>query len=95
MVGVEFNWWGVWQQVELAELNPIKHLWALLERRIRTHTITSKEMLKTVILDEWSKMSTEDTRKLVHSIGQIKMDKTDYNPALSPYNGFIKNFYKQ
>ncbi len=50
------------------DLNPIEHLWALLERRIRTHTITSKEMLKTVILDEWSKMSAQDTRKLVHSM---------------------------
>ena len=30
-------------------LNPIKHLWYLLERCIRNHVITSKEMLKAVL----------------------------------------------
>ena len=50
------------------DLNPIEHLWDLLERRIRQHKITSKEMLKTVIMDEWNKISTEDTLKLVKSM---------------------------
>lgn len=50
------------------DLNPIEHLWDLLERRIRQHHISSKEMLKTVILNEWRKITTEDTSKLVRSM---------------------------
>lgn len=50
------------------DLNPIEHLWDLLERRIRQHTITSREMLKNVIINEWAKITNHDTSKLVHSM---------------------------
>ena len=50
------------------DLNPIEHLWDLLERRIRQHTISSKNMLKNVIKGEWSKINAEDTAKLVNSM---------------------------
>lgn len=50
------------------DLNPIEHLWDLLERKIRQHKITSKDMLKSVIMDEWAKISTDDTLKLVKSM---------------------------
>jgi len=43
------------------DLNPIKHLWDLLKRRIRQHTITSKDKLKQVMVQEWNKISVEDT----------------------------------
>jgi len=39
------------------DLNPIEHLWDLLKRRIRQHTITSKDMLKQVMVEEWNKIS--------------------------------------
>ena len=35
-----------------AELNPIEHLWDLLKRRIRQHTISSKDTPKSVIKEE-------------------------------------------
>lgn len=50
------------------DLNPIEHLWDLLERRIRQHSITSKEMLKSVIFNEWGKITWQDTFKLAHSM---------------------------
>lgn len=50
------------------DLNPIELLWDLLERKIRQHHITSKEMLKNVISEEWGKISTEETKKLVLSM---------------------------
>ncbi|GFX39888.1 transposable element Tcb1 transposase [Trichonephila clavipes] len=50
------------------DLNPIEPLWDLLERKIRQHHITSKEMLKRVIVTEWNTISSEDTSKLVQSI---------------------------
>lgn len=50
------------------DLNPIEHLWDLLERKIRKHTITSKKMLKDVILEEWGNITAEETRKLVFSM---------------------------
>ena len=50
------------------DLNPIEHIWDLLEHRIRQHHITTKEMLKEVLQLEWTKISREETRKLVQSM---------------------------
>lgn len=50
------------------DLNPIEHLWDLLEKRIRNHVISSKEMLKAVLLEEWNKITEEETSKLVASM---------------------------
>ncbi|GFX69375.1 transposable element Tcb2 transposase [Trichonephila clavipes] len=48
------------------DLNPIEHLWDLLERKIRQHNICSKNMLKIVLKDQWEKVSIEETTKLVN-----------------------------
>ncbi|GFS91304.1 transposable element Tcb2 transposase [Trichonephila clavipes] len=50
------------------DLNPIEHLWDLLEPKICQHNIFSKGMLKSVLKDEWEKISTEETTKLVSSM---------------------------
>ncbi|GFT74326.1 uncharacterized protein TNCV_538891 [Trichonephila clavipes] len=50
------------------DLNPIEHLWYLLERKINQHRITLKEMLKRVIVTEWDTISSEETSKLVQSL---------------------------
>lgn len=49
------------------DLNPIEHLWDCLERRIRQRTITSKNMLKEVIMEEHN-ISPDVTQKLVQSM---------------------------
>ncbi|GFV30614.1 hypothetical protein TNCV_3580461 [Trichonephila clavipes] len=50
------------------DLNRIDHLWDLLECKIRQHNISSKDMLKSVLKDEWEKISAEEATKLVHSM---------------------------
>lgn len=50
------------------DLNPIEHLWDLLEKKIRQHVITSKEMLRSVMQAEWAKITSEETEKLVNSM---------------------------
>ena len=50
------------------DLNPIEHLWDFLERRIRNHVITSKDMLKTVLTKEWNNNNADYTKKLVPSM---------------------------
>ncbi|GFV46193.1 transposable element Tcb1 transposase [Trichonephila clavipes] len=50
------------------DLNSIEHLWDLLQRKIRQHHITSKEVLKRVIVTEWNTISSEETSKLVQSM---------------------------
>lgn len=50
------------------DLNPIEHLWDELERRIRTHTITDKTSLKAALSEEWDKIGSEITHKLVSSM---------------------------
>ncbi|GFU74618.1 transposable element Tcb1 transposase [Trichonephila clavipes] len=41
------------------DLNPIEHLWDLLERKIRLHNISRKDILNSVLKNEWEKISTE------------------------------------
>lgn len=50
------------------DLNPIEHLWEHLDRQIRKRTITSKDSLKSVIMEEWQKISSDVTRNLVESM---------------------------
>ncbi|GFT45906.1 transposable element Tcb2 transposase [Trichonephila clavipes] len=50
------------------DLNPIEHLWDLREPKIRQHNISSKDMLKSVLKDEWEEISAEETTKLVSSM---------------------------
>lgn len=50
------------------DLNPIEHLWDSLERKIRQRTITSKSMLKDVLQEEWAKITSTETSKLVDSM---------------------------
>ena len=49
-------------------LNVIENLWALLEKNIRNHHISSKESLKKALLEEWNKIPVETTQKLVASM---------------------------
>ncbi|GFT65200.1 transposable element Tcb1 transposase [Trichonephila clavipes] len=67
------------------DLNPIEHLWDLLERKIRQHNITSKDMLKSVRKDEREKISAEETTKLVNSMPkrlQEVLERRDYPTAI-------------
>ncbi|GFT26168.1 hypothetical protein TNCV_1543821 [Trichonephila clavipes] len=41
-----------------------------LERKIRQHNISSKDMLKSVLKVEWEKISAEETIKLVNSMSK-------------------------
>ncbi|GFW74705.1 transposable element Tcb2 transposase [Trichonephila clavipes] len=50
------------------DLNPIEHLWDLLERGISRHIISSKDMLKSVLKNEWEKIRVEETTRLVNSM---------------------------
>lgn len=50
------------------DLNPIEHLWEHLDRQIRKKTITSKDMLKAAISEEWQKIAPEVTANLVNSM---------------------------
>ncbi|GBN80391.1 hypothetical protein AVEN_151473-1 [Araneus ventricosus] len=38
------------------DLNPIENVWHELEKRTRKHDISSKEQLKVVLTEEWSKI---------------------------------------
>lgn len=50
------------------DMNPIEHLWDVLDKRIRKHAITSKAHLKSVLADEWAKIDQQTTKKLVYSM---------------------------
>uniref|UniRef100_A0A0K8UV17 Transposable element Tc1 transposase n=1 Tax=Bactrocera latifrons TaxID=174628 RepID=A0A0K8UV17_BACLA len=50
------------------DINPIEHIWDLLEKRIRKHRISSKESLKAALSTEWAKITENDIRNLVKSM---------------------------
>ena len=56
------------------DLNPIEHLWELLERRIRKHQIKTKSDLKERLEEEWSKITIHDTSNLVKSMHRRLQD---------------------
>ena len=51
-----------------SDLNPIEHLWEHLDKQIRKRTITSQDMLRSVLVEEWEKISSEVTTNLVNSM---------------------------
>jgi len=50
------------------DLNPIEHVWDYLDKKIRSHAITSKESLKNALMEEWRKIPQNYTEKLVDSM---------------------------
>lgn len=47
------------------DLNPIEHLWALLKRKMLTHSIQSKSHLKLLLTQEWNAITVAECEKLV------------------------------
>lgn len=52
------------------DLNPIEHLWGILKRKIREHSVTSKTALKNALKDEWDAITTAECTKLVSTMPQ-------------------------
>lgn len=50
------------------DINPIEHVWNMLERKIRNHHITNKNLLRKALHDEWIGLSTDFIEKLVLSM---------------------------
>lgn len=50
------------------DINPIEHLWAEIARKLMNFDITSKEVLKTKIIEIWNSIEKKTTEKLVYSM---------------------------
>lgn len=50
------------------DLNPIENIWGLLKTRLSVKKIKTLPELKESILEEWNKISPEETKKLVDSM---------------------------
>ena len=50
------------------DLNVIEHVWNALDIRIRKHRITNKNDLKNALVQEWQKIESGFTEKLVQSM---------------------------
>lgn len=44
------------------DINPIEHLWDVLDKRVREHYMTSKRQLKELVQAEWKNTGTDVTR---------------------------------
>ena len=69
---------------QLPDLNPSEYLRDLLELKIWQHSITSKDMLKSVIIMKWNNISSNEIRRIVQSMpkqltrGKHKVYPTKY-----------------
>jgi len=52
------------------DLNPIENLWAVMQRRVDTHSCETMEELQDAIAAEWAKIDKELLEKLVESMPQ-------------------------
>lgn len=50
------------------DLNVIEHIWEVLERKIRKHSITSAPILKEKLQEEWQQITPSETENLVASM---------------------------
>jgi len=50
------------------DINPIEHLWAIIEKALQKFNITSKASLKEKILEVWNSISLSVTEKLINSM---------------------------
>ena len=71
--------------VQSPDLNPIEHLWDILKRKIREHSITSKTALKNVLILEWNAISAETCARLVRSMPQRISDIIKANGGPTKY----------
>ncbi|GFX31428.1 transposable element Tcb2 transposase [Trichonephila clavipes] len=82
------------------DLNVIENLWPQLEKSVHEHTITSKEVLKNVLKEEWTQITVETTKKIVKSMPKrlqavikAKVDARQRKRAQKP-EGVIRNLRK-
>ena len=52
------------------DLNPIEHLWDILKRKMREHSITSKTALRNALIQELDAVSAETCARFVRSMPQ-------------------------
>lgn len=52
------------------DLNPIEHLWAYMEKKLRERAVTSKNELKLALQDIWDSIPSSLTEKLVFSMNR-------------------------
>ena len=50
------------------DLNPIEHLWAHVEKKLKDRRISKKADLKNLISSFWSEIGSDITRNLVNSM---------------------------
>lgn len=50
------------------DINPIENLWEYLDKKVRNHHISNKNDLKKCLMEEWTNIPPEYTKKLVDSI---------------------------
>lgn len=67
------------------DLNIIEHVWEILDRKIRKHAITSAELLKEKLMEEWQNISVEELENLAASMPRRLQAVIDANGGPTKY----------
>ena len=61
------------------DMHPFENIWSYLDVQIRKRQIESKSQLEGALFEEWEKISTQTTEKLVKSMTNRMQNVTDAN----------------
>lgn len=67
------------------DINPIEHLWYLLDLKVRKNKISSKAVLKETLAEEWRKIGQDVTQNLVSSMPRRLQAVIDANGTVTKY----------
>lgn len=67
------------------DINPIEHLWYLLDLKVRKNKISSKQQLRDVLLQEWEQIGPEITQNLVSSMPRRLQAVIDAKGMITKY----------
>ncbi|KAL1270562.1 hypothetical protein QQF64_029578 [Cirrhinus molitorella] len=59
-----------WPSMSL-NLNPIKHLWGILKRKVEKHHVSNTQQLHNVIIEEWKRILATACAALVNSMSRM------------------------
>ncbi len=75
------------------DLNPIEHMWGILQQKVEKHHVSNIQQLRDVIMEEWKRMPATTCAALVNSMPRRIKAVLDNNGAPSKYGHFGHSFY--
>ncbi len=74
------------------DLNPVKHMWGILKRKVKKHNVSNIQQLRDVIMEAWKRIPAKTCAALVNSMNRRIKAVLDNNGAPTKYWHFGHSF---